>query len=350
MKNPNGYGSISKLSGKRRKPWIVRVTVGFDEKTGKQIQKTVGTFKERKEALDCLAVYNLSKENKELVNELYHEEAQNMAKKAKICHTFGECVEACIEKDKDKRSKSWFAHRKTHAKLLNGLMNKNIDEINLFEMQEIFDKLKEEGRCKSSLNNCKIICTDAFKYAIIHQWIDRNKDFSQYIDISSDVERKLVHKPFSIDEIKLLRKDGSLNAKIILVYIYTGCRASELLNVEKHDEYIICGIKTKAGKNRKIPIHSFIKPFIDEVLMYLNGKKYDWLQKRIFQYMKEINMTHTMHDTRNTFATLGKEYGMRPTAIKKIMGHKINDLTDDVYTHESIEYLKKEIEKIPSEF
>ena len=30
MRLPNGYGSISKLSGKRRKPWIVRITDGFD--------------------------------------------------------------------------------------------------------------------------------------------------------------------------------------------------------------------------------------------------------------------------------------------------------------------------------
>ena len=30
MKNPNGYGSVSKLSGKRRRPYIVRITAGFD--------------------------------------------------------------------------------------------------------------------------------------------------------------------------------------------------------------------------------------------------------------------------------------------------------------------------------
>lgn len=57
-------------------------------------------------------------------------------------------------------------------------------------------------------------------------------------------------------------------------------------------------------------------------------------------------MEHTMHDTRYTFATLAKECNVKPTAVKKIMGHRINDLTDDVYTHESVEYLKSEIEKI----
>ena len=29
MKLPNGYGSVVKLSGKRRKPWMVRKTTGY---------------------------------------------------------------------------------------------------------------------------------------------------------------------------------------------------------------------------------------------------------------------------------------------------------------------------------
>ena len=29
MRAPNGYGTVYKLSGKRRRPWVVRVTVGY---------------------------------------------------------------------------------------------------------------------------------------------------------------------------------------------------------------------------------------------------------------------------------------------------------------------------------
>ena len=46
MKNPNGYGSVSKLSGKRRRPYIVRITAGFDME-GRQIMKTLGITKLR---------------------------------------------------------------------------------------------------------------------------------------------------------------------------------------------------------------------------------------------------------------------------------------------------------------
>ena len=43
MKNPNRYGSVSKLSGKRRRPFIVRITTGFDI-NGRQIMKVLGYY------------------------------------------------------------------------------------------------------------------------------------------------------------------------------------------------------------------------------------------------------------------------------------------------------------------
>lgn len=55
MKLPNGYGSVTKLSGNRRKPYLARVTLGWttDEQTGKTVQNRVplGTFKTKREAL-----------------------------------------------------------------------------------------------------------------------------------------------------------------------------------------------------------------------------------------------------------------------------------------------------------
>lgn len=350
MRNPNGYGSVTKLSGNRRKPWVVKVTIGFDDKNGKQIQKCIGTFESRTKALDCLSLYNLSKQNKDLAMGLNPETVKEITKKAKITHTFGECVEAVIERDKNKRSKSWLKCRIVGSKLLSELIDKNIDELDLFAIQKVFDKLKNEKKSQATLNLCKIICTSAFEYAIIHRWIDRNDDYSKYIDATSIADRTVIHKPFTMNEICTLVHDDSLMSKIVLTYIFTGCRATELLNVKKYDEYITCGVKTKSGKNRKIPIHSYISFFIDDVIDYLKDKNYGKIKYLFIMHMKKLNMDHNMHDTRNTFATLGKEADMKPSVIKKIMGHKTNDLTDDVYTHESIEYLKKEIEKIKINF
>ena len=55
MKLPNGYGSVVKLSGKRRKPYQVRKTVGwhYDEVKDKQVQDmiTIGYATTRAEGL-----------------------------------------------------------------------------------------------------------------------------------------------------------------------------------------------------------------------------------------------------------------------------------------------------------
>ena len=51
MKNPNGYGTVTKLSGNRRKPWVVK-----EGKSGKQ--KPIGYTTTREEGLIMLAKYN----------------------------------------------------------------------------------------------------------------------------------------------------------------------------------------------------------------------------------------------------------------------------------------------------
>ena len=62
MKLPNGYGSVHKLKGKRRKPWRARITDGFvyDLVEDKQVQKykTLGYYETKQKALQALAAYN----------------------------------------------------------------------------------------------------------------------------------------------------------------------------------------------------------------------------------------------------------------------------------------------------
>lgn len=62
MKLPNGYGSVVKLSGKRRKPYQVRKTAGwhYDKDKDKQIQDfiTIGYDATKAEGLQMLAEYN----------------------------------------------------------------------------------------------------------------------------------------------------------------------------------------------------------------------------------------------------------------------------------------------------
>ena len=57
MRLPNGYGSVYKLSGKRRKPWIVVVSHGINEE-GKVDREPIGYYRTRQEGLDALAEYH----------------------------------------------------------------------------------------------------------------------------------------------------------------------------------------------------------------------------------------------------------------------------------------------------
>lgn len=56
MRHQNGFGSIHKLGGNRRKPYAVRITVGW--KDGKQVRKYLGFYKTQPEALLALAEYH----------------------------------------------------------------------------------------------------------------------------------------------------------------------------------------------------------------------------------------------------------------------------------------------------
>lgn len=51
MKLPNNYGSITKLSGNRRRPFMVRKSLD-----GKQL--VIGYFESKEKALQALADYN----------------------------------------------------------------------------------------------------------------------------------------------------------------------------------------------------------------------------------------------------------------------------------------------------
>ena len=61
MRNPNGYGGVTKLSGNRRRPYRVRVTLGWERREdGSRLQKytTIGYYSTHEDALIALAQFN----------------------------------------------------------------------------------------------------------------------------------------------------------------------------------------------------------------------------------------------------------------------------------------------------
>ena len=61
------------------------------------------------------------------------------------------------------------------------------------------------------------------------------------------------------------------DAQAVLVMIYTGMRPGEFTTIKKdnvylEERYMIGGIKTAAGKDRIIPIHEGIVPFVAQMM------------------------------------------------------------------------------------
>jgi len=199
-----------------------------------------------------------------------------------------------------------------------------------------------------------------YKYAIKKNIVD--KDISNLCDY--DVVRKAdsnKHIPFSHEEIKLLWENAiDYDTGTILIMIYTGMRITEtitLLNsaINLEERYFIHGEKTEAGKDRTIPIHEKIYPIIKEratsgdYLIDCKGNKrtrQSFYRNALQPTMKKYGMSHFAHDTRHTTATLMKEYNIDDYYRKLILGHKVKDITDGVYTHTEPKKLVEEINKI----
>lgn len=73
---------------------------------------------------------------------------------------------------------------------------------------------------------------------------------------------------------------------------------------------------------------------------------YDKYCKRFQKVMDRLKLKHRPHETRHTFITKAKAYNIDESILKLIVGHSIEDITEKVYTHRTIEQLRNEIEKI----
>ena len=67
--------------------------------------------------------------------------------------------------------------------------------------------------------------------------------------------------------------------------------------------------------------------------------------KKIIKSLK-LNPEHRPHDPRKHFITIAKKYNVDEYAIKYIVGHAINDITEKVYTERQVDWLKSEVGKI----
>ncbi len=198
------------------------------------------------------------------------------------------------------------------------------------------------------------------KFALQNDIIDKGYASFAAITVQEDDTPGV---PFTPEELQLLwdNKDGPW-IDSVLIYIYSGWRVSELIKMPAEDIDLEAGtfkggLKTAAGKNRIVPIHSKIYGFVEKrlkensgTLFVINGKPATTAAytKQFKDALQAIGITtyHTPHDCRHTFTSLLDSAGVNQVCIDRLIGHASGSLTTRTYTHKTIEELKQAIEMI----
>jgi site-specific recombinase XerD len=345
VRNPNGYGTVYKLTGNRRNPFIAKKTKGYTVIGEKRqpVYETIGYYPTREAAMIALAEFNKNP---------YDIDQSNI--------TFKELFELWETKKAPKLGASNQGALRSAFKHCSKLSKMKYKEIKLYHMQSCIDDCGWGHSVQCTIKN--------LFYHVERFAVELDIPTLRYSELLTCVPANETSKqPFTNDEVAALWKISNEPwVDSVLVFLYTGFRVTELLNIKSSDvdleHWIIKGgIKSKAGKDRIVPIHSKILTLIEarlqddgEYLFMRHGKK---LYKELYyphwyKVMESISTDnkvgglHTVHETRHTFRTRLDSAGANKKCIDLIMGHKSNDVGERIYTHKTIQELHTAIELI----
>ena len=255
MKRANGTGSVVKLSGNRRRPWAVKVS-GRDE-YGYVVQRIVSYHEKASEAQAALEEYNRAK-------------AVGAAPSVdKLSLTVADVFEAWKAREYRKlKPASITSHNAAWNKRVSRFAARKMRDMTLDEWQSLLDEDEDTGLSQFSINNDVSLIKALYSYAMERDIV--SKDYSQYLDTPSVGAKRPRDALNDLQLAKLaeLAAAGVPWADTALMLCYTGFRVSEFLQLTRfsyHSEdggYLQGGLKTDAGKNRIVPVHPKIRPYL----------------------------------------------------------------------------------------
>jgi len=341
MKRANGAGSVVKHGGNRRRPYEARVTVGLDEQ-GRQQRKAVGYYATRDEAMVALLGYNKSP---------YDIDARTVT----MAELFGRWHRRAVEQGRlvPGTLYNMLAGFNKHCPALHGM------PYHLIKAHMIQDCIDQSGGYAPQ-RLVKNIFYHLDRYAIELDIIPRG-----YSDLTQSAAPAPKEKRVFSD-MEAARLWDNLEVPwvdTVLILLYSGWRAMEFLSLRVDDINFEMGImrggsKTRAGKDRIVPIHSAIEPLIRRrsanntgYLVHSDGKPIPY-RSFIFHFerlMASMDMLHTPHECRHTFRSWLDRVSAPLSCVNRIMGHSCGDVGLQTYTHKTIEELRAAIEMIKTE-
>lgn len=355
MRLPNGFGQISRINGKNlRNPWRVMVSVGKTPE-GKPIQKILkpkGYFKTYNEAYEALVKYHHNPYD--LTDDTTMEELYN-----RWFESY--CKDLAISTIKNNTT-TWHYCSSIYDIKVRNITKRHIR--NLYDNASIEKNGNITAPTPIMKTRIRALLMQLFDYAIEYDLADVNIPKNVPIPKEESKAANKTSKPhidFTEEELNILwQNQGDPVVDMTLIGCFSGWRPQELCTMMKEQVNIsemtmTGGSKTEAGKNRTVPIHSavrnIIKQYYDNCKVHLFGEylssyqhykyKFDLMVKKL-----KLNSDHRPHDCRVQFVTMAKKYQVDDYAIKRIVGHTINDLTEAVCTKRDTEWLRSEIEKI----
>lgn len=365
---PNGFGQISEIKNRNlRNPYRAMITVGKTA-TGRPICKPLkpeSYFPTYNDAYAALVEYNKNPYDlqpaitmQELYDKWFPEYEKTVKDTQPAKDAWSYCSSVYTMRVMDVRAR--------HVK---GCMEEGVATV----------KGKEQTPSATMKNKIKTLFNLMLDYALEYEIVDRN--YSRTFKLTDEVVKechkvKKEHIAFTDEEIELLwnHVDDKKGVDFLLVQCYSGWRPQELglielEHVDLENWTFQGGMKTDAGTERIVPIHSKIQPLIAAKYKQATelGSKYllNWTDpnRRNKKNMKltysryekafgliceelHLNPDHRPHDGRTHFVTSAKKYGVDEYAIKYMIGHKISDLTEKVYTKREFDWLRTEMEKI----
>lgn len=343
---PNGFGSISKLSGRRRKPFVVRAPAKYkideDLMTGCWSAPIIGYAETWEEGYRMLL---------EIKDNPYDIDKANV--------TLDQLHDAWMSDHYQKLKSSTAAGYDAAWKILIPYKDRKIKSFDTLEFERI---ARESCKTYGPLSRYKVLLKLMYSYAIKYKYVTSNP--AELIDVASVCKegRKLVRKRFTPKEVDLLwNHQDDEDAQIALILIYTGLRINEFLEIKREclhldQKYLdITDSKTASGI-RIVPIADKILPFLTRIYnvsddSYLLPRKVKRFYEKFMAnhwnpLMEKLNMEHNPHEARYTCISMLTEKEVDKRIIKKIVGHKSNDVTERVYTNISLETLLECINKI----
>lgn len=338
MRRANGTGTITKLSGTRRRPYIAKYCTGKGT-DNKRRYTIVGYYATKKEANIALAQFSLNPDPMSVSNITFAE--------------VYDIIKCSLVEGKNKNTKYIYSRAFKKCESLHNIPLRKLRAVNY---QQVLDGYVDES--KSSNLQIKTLMNRISEYGVQNDII--NKNYAQYVRArGTEPKEKVI---YTDDEIKLLFSDGSVEAKQLLMLIYSGFRIGEFSKITKADvdldrRVVVGGSKTKAGKNRIVPIHHKTFAFWQEFCSQADGllfpnengtirHKESWYRK-FCPLHKRLGIPYrTPHTARHTCASIMARDGMNPLYIKEILGHATYSFTADKYTHVDTDTLVGEIDKM----